>query len=259
MDCKEKLALYKKDSLKVFEDGDYKHKGLVLKKDYILPMDELNKNIMIDKNSYKFATKSLIILSKNFNGLPIKIRLHRYWYHLNSSQILTLNYFYGFLNNIEKLNQLLKFFEICETAIDATLEYRINEKSEIDVAIKLENGKFVYIEIKYSEHYFGTATYKNTDYASRKENHYSLVNISLKNFKKHYQFVRNIVLGVEGNYSVFLVPKFNKSIINNYYRSIDTVSNADKFNTRLKYWEDLLSIIKNDQVNEKYFLDVTKC
>lgn len=258
MDYKQKLALYKKDILGISKAGEFNYKGTVYSRDYILPICEADKNIMIQKSGYKYLSSNVIELNKKFSGSPIKIRLHRYWYHLNSSQILALNYFYEFLNDRKKLNTLLKFLGISETAVEARLEYELNDKSEIDVVIKLENSKYVFIEIKYSESEFGPASSKTTDYLSRKELFYSAVETSFDDYKKHYQFVRNIILGVDGNYSVFLVPRFNKRIINDYSKSFETISNAEDFNTRLVFWEDLLDAIQNEDVNEKYFTGVTE-
>lgn len=258
MDYIEKLANYKKNVLKIYEDGKFNYKGIIYPKKYILPMNQADKNIMVEKSEYKYLSSNIIELNKKFEEKPIKLSLHRYWYHLNSSQILALNYFFDFLNDKKKLNHLLDFLKIQERAIEATLEYEMHDKSEIDVAIKLENGKFVFIEVKYSESEFGPASSKKTDYASRKEQYYSSVGISFHDFMRHYQFVRNIVLGVDGNYSVFLVPRFNRSITTDYNKSLNAISNADNFDVRLVFWEDLLDYIQNTDVNEKYFTGINE-
>lgn len=257
MDSKSKLALYKRNILNVLEDGEFNYRGQIYKKDYILPKTEASKNIMLDDHSYKFIKPTIIQLDKSFQATPIEIKLHRYWYHLNSSQILTLNYFYDFLGNIEKLNFLLRYIGINENALEATVEYSLDDKSEIDFAISLCNGKCVYFEVKYSETEFGAATNKTTDYLNRQNTLYSKLEMSFEDFKKHYQFARNVILGVDGNYSVFLVPKFNDKIFADYGKCRKSLINVDSFNFRLIFWEDLLTTLSNKKVQEKYFEDVS--
>lgn len=257
MDSKSKLALYKKNILKVLEDGEFNHQGTIHKKNYVLPISEAWKNIMLDVQSYKFVKTSILQLDKRFQGKPIQIKLHRYWYHLNSSQILALNYFYEFLGDLHKLNLLLRFLGIDEKALEATLEYPLDDKSEIDFAIKLCNGKYVYFEVKYSESEFGNASSYRTNYLKRQETLYSKLEMSFEDFKKHYQFARNIIIGDDGSYSVFLVPKFNDKISVDYEKCSRSIINAASFNFRIVYWEDLLSILPNIKVQEKYFEGIT--
>ena len=253
MDSKTKLALYKVNKLKISEDGEFNHKGTIHLKNYVLPIDEAWKNIMLDVDSYKFDKSNILELDKNFEGKPIQIKLHQFWYHLNSSQILALNYFYDFLGNLNRLNLFLSFLGIEEKAVESTLEFPLEDKSEIDFAIKLENGKHVYVEVKYSEKEFGPASSKKTDYLKRQKTLYSKLEMSFEDFKKHYQFARNIILGVNGNYSVFLVPQFNEKIIENFEKCSRSILNATSFNYKLKFWEDLLNVIPNPRVQEKYF------
>ena len=257
MECNKKLANYKKNVLGVNQAGIFKYKGKEYLKDYILPKEQSKLNFMIDDNSHKFLSKNLIQLDKNYDDKPIQIRLHRYWHHLNSSQILSLNYFYDFIENLEKLNKLLKFLGINELAHEATLEYGIYDKTEVDFVIKLKSGKFVYIEVKYSEKEFGPASSKTTDYKKRKEQFYSKADIGFNNFKKHYQFIRNVILGVDGNYSVFLVPMFNDKIIKDYYKAVESLKNFNDFSVSLVKWEDLLKVVADDAIEYKYFKDVT--
>lgn len=256
MDCKSKLSIYKRNVMNVLEDGDFNHYGKILKKSYILPVHVAHKNIMIDVQAYKFIRNNTIQLDKCFEGKPITIKLHRYWYHLNSSQLLTINYFYDFIENIKLLNSLLCFLGINERAKEATLEYSLVDQSEIDFVIKLENDKFVYFEVKYSELEFGSASSTKTDYKKRQVERYSKVSMGFEDFKKHYQFARNIILGENGSYSVFLVPKFNDKIIFDYNRCSKSVLNADLFNYRMVFWEDLLVTFPNERIHEKYFADI---
>jgi hypothetical protein len=77
--------------------------------------------------------------------------------------------------------------------------------------------------------------------------------MSFEDFKKHYQFARNVILGVNGNYSVFLVPQFNDKIVEDFGICSRTILNATSFNYKLMFWEDLLNVIPNPGVQEKYF------
>ena len=82
------LSRYAKDTLKVKENGIYKYGGIEHKKNYILPKNSEELNLI-----KPFNTKlTLLELKNNYN-------LHNYHYHLNSSQMMTFNYFLPYTNN----------------------------------------------------------------------------------------------------------------------------------------------------------------
>ena len=82
------LSKYAKDALRVKEDGIYKYRGKEYSKDYILPKDSEELNLI-----KPFNTKlDLLELKEKYN-------LHNYYYHLNSSQIMAFNYFLPYMDN----------------------------------------------------------------------------------------------------------------------------------------------------------------
>jgi len=82
------LIRYKKEKLHIFEPGIYRYNGQNIKKDHILPLNQdIDKyNNLIDRYRIKFI---------DFNETqPRKIKLHKYFHHLNSSQALCINLFF---------------------------------------------------------------------------------------------------------------------------------------------------------------------
>lgn len=243
--------------------GEYKEQQLGIKSSgcwngvsysHILPDAGGTKNILINPNCYKI-NKSLLTLE----GHKRDIKLHQGWKHLNSSQILCVSYFYEYINCPQKLNELLKYLGINESAKNGEFEYIVKsgDKSNIDFVINLTNGKKVYFEIKYTESEFGTTSKKTPDetYCEIFKKHHSDIKISFENYKKHYQLVRNASLAGNGNYTVFLIPQKNETLISqlsDFELCVDNY-NQIKSNLRIVYWEDLLKNFPNNEIYKKYF------
>lgn len=256
VDCISHLGYYKNQILGVSEKGIFLYRGKSYEYDYILPKKKALLNLQIPSTDYSLYKKNGLSLHKTFQKKPINIALHRYWYHLNSSQVLAINFFFDFIGDRARLDSLLHYLGIPEEADEATYECGVSEKTQIDFAISLKSGKYVYFEIKYTESSFGAANSKKTDYLDRKSRLYSSIHIADDQYLKRYQFIRNVILGKDGNYSVFLMPKFNKMINKDYFEASKTVENISDFKHIMVFWEDLLSVFPNERVFEKYFQDV---
>ena len=256
------LGRYKKDVLRVAEnvkigDKTYKH---------ILPEDQKDKNLFLIGSNCKREKNKLLLPLNTHNQ---SIALHTHWSHLNSSQILCISYFYPIIQNSAELNRIIRFINdktgmnIPETAVCGELEYEADDSTSVDFVIYLAENKKVYFEIKYTEETFGNASKKikvgdkdvidNAHYEEFQWKHHSDAHLTFRDYKNNYQFVRNICLAKNGNYTVFLVPKRNESINKNYEKAKNCVKNASDFLFDIIYWEDLLSVVKNDKVFEKYF------
>lgn len=252
------LSLYKERSLGILENGIYKYRGKEIPRSYILPNECKEKNFPAD---FDFSIKDGML----FLGTLPPISLHRYWYHLNSSQVLCISYFYEFIKDRALLCSLCEYLGM-GAPVSACFEL-VENKSEgtsVDFAIMLENGGRVYFEIKYTEQIFGSASSvldkKNCEqtkeyYLDRKRRFYSLVDISDNDFLKHYQVVRNINLSPKEskNKTVFLIPKASESICDSLYSGLGAIRNPDSFNYEVVFWEDLLEKFPNKWVFEKYF------
>ncbi len=252
------LSSYKENALGILENGIYKHKGKEISKPYILPRGLEIKNFP-EHLRCSVRENTLFI-----DTLP-PISLHRYWYHLNSSQVLCISYFYEFTKDRALLCSLCEHLGVGAPA-SACFEL-VESKSEgtsVDFAIMLENGGRVYFEIKYTEQVFGSASrvlgkrsceQTREYYLDRKRRFYSSVDIGDDDYLKHYQVVRNISLSPRGSQSktVFLIPKASEGICDSLYSGLEAIQNLDNFNYEVIYWEELLERFPNEHVFKKYF------
>lgn len=252
------LSLYKEHSLGILENGIYKYRGKEIPRSYILPNGYWERNF---PENFNFSIKENTLF---LDTLP-PILLHKYWYHLNSSQVLCISYFYEFIRDRALLCSLCEYLGM-GAPISACFEL-VEDKSEgtsVDFAIMLENGGRVYFEIKYTEQVFGSAARvigkKNCEqtreyYLDRKRRFYSSVDISDDDYLKHYQVVRNISLSPREsqNKTVFLISKANTGVRDSLYSGLGAIRNPDSFNYEVIYWEDLLEKFPNKWVFEKYF------
>ena len=252
------LSLYKEHSLGVFENGIYRHRGKEITRSYILPNGYWERNFPAD---FDFFIKDNTL----FLGTLPPISLHRYWYHLNSSQVLCISYFYEFIKDRALLCSLCEYLGV-GAPVSACFELveNKNEGTSVDFAIMLENGGRVYFEIKYTEQIFGSASsalgkrdFEQTReyYLGRKSRFYSSVDISDNDYLKHYQVVRNISLCPKssGNKTVFLIPKANTGVCDSLYSGLGAIRNLDGFNYEVVFWEELLEKLPSKWVFEKYF------
>ena len=243
------LENYKNTVLGVPENGQYNGREY----GHIIPGKFERLNLGLPVSEY-ILEGSLIKLK----GCPDSvIKLHKDWRHMNSSQVLCLAYFYDMINSKEKLQQLISVvLKINAKATRGAFEYIVkNDGTNIDFVVYLENGGMVYFEIKYTEPVFGAASSNTADYQRIKNDCHSAVEISNEDYRRQYQFVRNVCLSPKdsNNYTVFLLPRMNESINIKYDDGIKAIKNIDKFNVQRLYWEDLLVQIPNERVYQKYF------
>jgi hypothetical protein len=205
---KEYLTKYKYNVLKIKQDGIWKrnnkHYG------HILPETHRNKNI-IQSEYYQ------IILNEIAEK---RIKLHTDFYHLNSSEALSLNLFYPILN--EK-----KFLPILKSAMGLNIRkeeclqsYKFEyiedkkEKTNFDLFVLTNLSKY-YFEVKYTENEFGKA--KNDITQIEKYNSYykeklkAFNNVDMKLFFRYYQIFRNILYN--NGYNIFVLPENRTDLI----------------------------------------------
>ncbi len=210
-------------------------------------------------------------IHRNNNKIKIEgydktISLQAYWAHMNSSQVMGLNFFADYCKKTYLLGEMFDriIFNSSGTHIEGkpkSLEFEKDESdgSNIDLVIHLDNGKRINIEIKYTENAFGrtSSSTADTTYEKIKKEMHNDIIVSEYNYKKYYQFMRNIALSKKesGNYSLFLFPKGNRSIENKYNVAIKCVKNINGFNVGKIYWEDVLDILPNADFKLRYFGD----
>jgi len=205
------MAKYKKETLGIIENGVYQKRPY----EHILPSLESNLLPMAQWPGLFKAQCSAtsIILYPQKHLLETKyIEPHVYANHLNSSQVMCINFFSPLCADEKGKEILLNL--ICQAtgfsfSKDSKIEWcefekcpNQKENTSVDFYIKLTTGEEIFFEIKYSESDFGSANSKTTNYGKQWANTYSkmcqnsllLQSLNESSFYKHYQIYRNIVL-----------------------------------------------------------------
>ena len=260
-------------------------------KEYLHIFKELKYNFI----DWQFPAKKC--LKGNLTDADIK---YHYAEHLNSSQTMCIAFFKKFFESIEYENLLAEILlemkiDVADARFsDAVFEYipNIKEGTNFDFYLKLDNGKQLTWEIKFTESEFGGTTldkrYPNRYIEKWKDVYtdmlsdcvyYSYPAVSCDNYKcisngkltnnccvhdkcsvyefyEHYQIRRNLLYAKnKGDYVLFLTPRENKSLdVGRNY--IEYYANAWKTDCiRNIYWEDLLDVTLEAVSHEPVLFD----
>ncbi len=210
----EHLAQYKADVLGVPEDGIFHYRGRDIFKSHILPIAYGDKNIL-ERYRVQF-----------FSSEYSKIKLHRFFHHLNSSQALCINLFYPLIVD-NALRFFLSFLNIKPEVYQRAL---FEKESDIEVAVRRTSFDFyvqlaehsnIFVEVKYTEEGFGRAENDEEHRAKFLKTYLPLVENSrflmpgcqeVKFFLSHYQILRNLVHISDTAYVVLLFPFGNTAV-----------------------------------------------
>lgn len=189
------LIDYKLNVLKIKENGIFSRN----KKEYshILPKNKEIYNLIVSK--YRMELWDLIKRSK--------IKLHKDFHHLNSSQALCFNLFYPIIKE-DKLNIINN---INKNIIGWEFEYIPDqkEKTNFDLFIQTEEENY-FFEIKYTEPEFGSKILDET--INKKYNEIykdkliKFQNITKEIFYENYQIFRNLCY-IDYGIINFIFPK----------------------------------------------------
>ncbi len=255
---KEHLGDYKRNTLKILEDGIFKYKGKDLLYKHILPADEKELNI-IEKYRADF-------FKSDYNNVDF----HKFFHHLNSSQAMCINFFYPLIKE-NLLQSILKVMhikgEINYNSQDicfekgSELEKNAKRKTNFDFYIKLTSGIKVYFEIKYTENEFGKArldeNHKNkfSDIYMPLIMNNPAIEDHFKNqdkFLKNYQIMRNIAHVSEDSYVIFIYPMENQGIRKAALSAReDIIARGWGAHFILFTWEDLIKELKYNLTSEE--------
>lgn len=244
---KERLAAYKYLQMNILEDGVWG----INKKSYkhILPKKNQKENIL------PFIRNQFWIYYAKHNP---RLKLHKDFHHLNSSQALCFNLFFPlFMNNKNDMLQLIKGLDVFKNIFSVNsykFENHCHEDTSIDFAINLDMGRKIFCEIKYSEDGFGAANGK-TDYVKRFNEIYfnPLKGKILPDFLnanemiEHYQVYRNISFAeVDKTAVIFIIPGKNEKLLY-IHQLLDTIL-SDSYKSMIKVFtlESILEIIKQN-------------
>lgn len=203
------------------------------------------------------------------------IKFHEGATHLNSSQVLCINFFNKFFEDEQSETLLLQILQDAgldisneEKIKDATLEYEPDpkERTNFDFYLQMTSGRHISFEVKYTENEFGGISFdkKNPNKYSEKwkriylpmvqKNPYLSDHCNENLFYKHYQIHRNIAYARTEDIVIFLTPRLNHALD-------EERSYIDGFGTpniRNFYWEDIVSVVlktvQNDPDMYDYFL-----
>ena len=265
MDFKEKvlenLKKYKEGRLDIKEYGKYNYRGKIVKREHILPEGLENKNFI------QGVTSSEKLKSQD-------IKLHNCYSHLNSSQVMCINFFEKIRTDENVLrNLILNLLDVkLEGKIVSAFEYEPNNKEGTNFDFYIECGEIkIYWEIKYTEGKFATTNANKVSHTGEKhierynkvykgifEKSKYLKNLGSDNFFDNYQIYRNIsYIKNDNDYVVFLYPYEDVKLDNQIKNVIKRHKCED--NVFAIDWGEiykiLFDIIKNDENYRKYYLE----
>ena len=248
--------------------GTYNYKGYICHYGHILRYNKGKKNETIEKyNLFPEGSRKI-----TFDGFIPANKIHRFAHHLNSSQVLSFNFFRPMVKEDytpeQKLIELLKEQGIaisenakCCFEYDGYTDYK-EEGTEFDFYISDEEIQ-VFFEIKYTENGFGGAT-KDDSHKEKFINTYCNMlkdcqcikkkKVTFGEFCKNYQLYRNVLRLTNRNcYSIFITAKGNITTLNQMDAFMKNINESYKKNVIALYWEDLIG--ESHPLYEKYIAE----
>ena len=244
----EHLAQYKVEVLGVQEDGLFHYCGRDIPMSHILPINYRKMNIL---ERYR---------SRFFSSDFAKVRLHRFFHHLNSSQALCINLFYPLI--AEHALGLFREFLGIKTEVDSRPFFE--KKSEIEIAARRTSFDFyiqgasasnIFVEVKYTEVGFGQGRNDDEHRDKFDKTYLPLVEKSLflvrrcqekEFFLKHYQILRNLIHISDSDYVVFLLPAANCVVHKEAIWARDQMlTEAGRARLKIVFLEKFVSFLEN--------------
>lgn len=205
------LAAYKAEVLGINAPGIFLHRGRELPYEHILPKDQQWLNIL-----QPFREDIQQYLAQR----P-RIKLHRYFHHLNSSQAFALNLFFPYFERGSSALLLQALGSQGElTAWEPECVVDALEGTNVDLTW-VAGGVRTYCEVKLSEQEFGKAAddaahrHKlETIYRPALSSFFGPAQLEPQRFFAHYQLFRNVWLAARDaeSHVIFLVPRANQKI-----------------------------------------------
>lgn len=251
---KKHFEKYKTEQFANVKNGYWKN----AEKGHVFPKDEENFNLL---QLYRDTLSNYLISNQRI------LKKHIYFHHLNSSQVMCLNFFFPFqeekkldliLNVIGFKNEEVVYDNCCfekpsEIETNSTKKYR---PTYFDYYIETKSGKKIFFEIKYTEQSFAKAKSDDihtTKYAEVYENKLSSIKegyCNEKSFLENYQIMRNVICISNNSYVVFLYPNGNKKIKSQAeIAKQEIIKDEFKDNLITITWESLISLINTNTIS----------
>lgn len=266
------MSQYKKDILGITENGLYKKRSY----EHILPKLESNLLPMalwpvIYKEDLRSVISEILFPEKREVKMEY-IKPHVYANHLNSSQVMCINFFSPLCNDEKGKEVLLKL--ICQVTgfrfspgsqiLNCEFEKRTSQKerTSVDFYINLNTGEEIFFEIKYTERRFGLAKSKTTDYTKQWKNTYSdmckksllLQRLEESPFLKYYQIYRNIVLiQNKKQFVCFIYPFVSELLVKDMDEAIKLLPSTNNKRVMQIDWAQLCLAAKELTKDTKFY------
>ena len=189
------------------------------------------------------------------------IHWHRYSHHLNSSQVMAVNFFYPLLRQRE-LDTLLALMGIEDEVVYdpshisfskiSEMEKTEGRKTCFDFHFRLKSGKEVYVIAKYTQGCYGRA--QEEDFLEKYEETYrpmleasEIIREAYRNekdFLENYSVMRNLVHLSRDSYLMVLYPRENWTVRSRALAAKEEiVTDAFRAHYLPVVWEDLLELL----------------
>ena len=130
----------------IFEHGHYSGK----ERSHILPLIHERLNLLPHYRDHFYGSHYS------------KIKFHRYFHHLNSSQALCINLFYPLIAE-HRLELITRFLQLGMTSYPEAIFEKVSDlesgrrRTNFDFHLRYSDGTEVFFEVKYTERQFGKA------------------------------------------------------------------------------------------------------
>ncbi len=240
------LAIYKNAVLGVHEDGIWSRN----KKPYphILPSDKAELNLVSGVRALWAA-----------NPKASRVKRHRDFHHLNSSQAFAINLFFSLLRARAVHASLLRGLGVTAEAVEDWNFEAIVDRAELtnfDLVLQLKGQRRVFIEVKLTESEFGAVSDSDTQrrrreflYLPRLTTKVSASALEIPHFFKMYQLLRNAsYAATDRDQVVFIMPRQNRALAAVVERFTSEVVTEDyRPLIRTVFAEDLIaSLLQSD-------------
>ena len=248
------------------QDGSFR-KGLK-KYPHILEPKHIDCNLIDPKLISNVITIQQVNNTTQINqkataGNAKGIHLHQFANHLNSSQMLCINFFAPFFAH-QQTQVLLKVLGLTNLSVGISefeFEHIENgkERTNFDFYFKTDDGRKIYFEIKYTEQEFSRST--NATNASKTQRwnaiyskataanpHFKGINVD--KFYKNYQILRNLFYAKSpSDFVFFIVPQGNHRLVEQLEDR--GVTETLSHNAKVLFWENLITDCIQEFSNDK--------
>lgn len=245
---KRHLIAYKVEQLGIPQPGVFLYRGREVKREHILPKVHRFRNLFAEAEPH---------VRRLLKDPKIRLRLHMYFHHLNSSQAFTFNLFFPyFYGGPEASSALLRALNQKGMLVDCHPEAIPDEeeRSNIDMLWTTDDGTTTICEVKLSETDFGKAADDGRHQTKFKTYEVLSAHLEPGRFERQaffeaYQFNRNVwhMVRHDNNRLIFLLPRANAGL----WKLVDNLRLGVVPHTR-----ERISVIATEDVIEKLSADV---